>query len=689
MSRAPRSNAAVWALRPIVLIASLWLVPAGFAGGEAAAEASGTQRYMIQYRAGKGSSVEGRMPAERSRRLRHLRRSRLIAADLSPAEVSALAVSPDVERVEVDVKRYPLAESVPYGVDLIQAHAAQLDVSGAVGRTVCVIDSGYDTSHPDLPSSASFVTGHAQPGTGAWDAPGDSHGTHVAGTIAALANDIGVVGVDRNPGLRLHIVKVFDDDGEWTYSSDLIAAVESCVAAGAHVINMSLGGGYPSGLEEQAFVDAARATGSHPGALSVAAAGNDGDTTLSYPASYPSVVSVAAVDSQKDLAGFSQRNVEVELAAPGVGVHSTVPGAGYGFFSGTSMATPHVAGAASLLWSLHPECSPTQIRYALANAAEDLGASGRDPEFGHGLVRVAESDDLLRSVGCGGVAEPPPPPTPEPEPEPDAPILVNGEVVTDLAQATGEKRYFRISIPAGARDLAVRMTGGAGDGDLYLLRGGLPAPGAYDCRSWAVGNEELCQVPELSGPADYFVLLHAYSAFSGASLSVAYEEAAVDAAPVARILPTAVSGEAPLDVLFDGGGSSDDRGISSYTWDFSDGPPVSGVDLVERRYTEPGQYRVTLTVTDTAGQSHAASVTVDVVAPAKPPIDLEVVQGRKERRVWLYWSGAESRKVTIYRDGVRLKRKRNKGRWRDKRAMTDSVYQVCDDERCSEWVKRP
>jgi len=671
------------------LFAGLLAGAAGLPAGAQASESSGTQRYMIQYRAGKAAAVEGRMPAERSRRLRHLRRSRLMAANLSPAEVSALAASPDVERVEVDVKRYPLAESVPYGIDLIQAHAPQLDVSGAVSRTVCVIDSGYDMSHPDLPSSASFVTGHAQPGTGAWDAPGDSHGTHVAGTIAALANDSGVVGVDRNPGLRLHIVKVFDDLGEWTYSSDLIAAVESCVAAGAHVINMSLGGGSPSSLEEQAFVDAARATGSHPGALSIAAAGNAGDTSLSYPASYASVVSVAALDSEKTLAPFSQRNEQVELAAPGVGVQSTVPGAGYAFYSGTSMATPHVVGAASLLWSLHPACSPTQIRHALALAAEDLGTPGRDPDFGHGLIQVAESDDLLRSAGCSGVGEPPPPPAPEPEPEPDTPALGNGEVVTDLAQATGEKRYFRISIPAGASELSVRMTGGVGDGDLYLMRGGLPATGAYDCRSWTVGNEELCQVPELSGPVDYFAMIHAYTAFSGASLSVAYQEAVVDAPPVARILPSALSGEAPFEIVLDGGSSSDDRGIASYAWQFSDGPPVLGVEVVERSYAEPGRYSVTLTVTDTAGQTHSASVAVDVVAPAKPAIELEVVPARKRHRVWLHWSGATGRKVMIYRDGVLVKRARNKGRWRDKRSGPDSTYQVCDTEDCSEVMKRP
>lgn len=651
-------------------------------------EASETQRYIIKYKAGKAVAVEGRMSTKRSRRLRHLRRSRVMAANLTPAEVSDLLASSDVEHMEIDAKRYPLAQSTPYGIDLIQAHASQLEVSGSVSRTVCIIDSGFDTSHPDLPNSPSFVSGEAQPQTGAWDAPGNSHGTHVAGTIAALSNDIGVVGVDRNPGLRLHIVKVFDDQGEWTFSSDLVAAVEACVDAGAHVINMSLGGGFPSSIEEQAFVDAAQGTSSRPGVLSIAAAGNSGGTALSYPASYASVVSVAAVDSLKSLAPFSQRNEAVELAAPGVSVRSTVPGGGYAYFSGTSMATPHVVGAASLLWGLHSDCSATQIRNALANSAEDLGSPGRDPSFGHGLVQVAEADDLLRSVGCAGIGEPSPP---TPEPEPEMPVLENGDTLAGLAQTAGEKRYFQLLVPAGGSNLSVRISGGLGDADLYLMRGEIPSTSQYDCRSWAAGNDELCSVLDPVSPDDYFIMVHAYSAFSGASLTVNYDTVSIDEPPVARIVASATSGEAPMNVVFDATSSSDDQGIVSYEWQFSDAASSSGVDVVERNYPVAGLHNVTLTVTDTAGQSHSSSVTIDVSEPpAEPPITLSVrTSTRKIKRAWLVWSNAEGRKVHVFRNGVHVKRARNDGRWRDKRSRPGATYQICDRQRCSDVVERP
>lgn len=117
------------------------------------------------------------------------------------------------------------------------------------------------------------------------------HGTHVFGTIAAVDNGLGVVGVNPNKQLKLHIVKVFGQDGAWTYSSTLANAANKCGAAGANVITMSLGGGARSITEQRAF-DSLQTKG----VLSIAAAGNDGNSKTSYPAGYGSVMSVAAVD---------------------------------------------------------------------------------------------------------------------------------------------------------------------------------------------------------------------------------------------------------------------------------------------------------------------------------------------------------------------------------------------------------
>jgi len=281
-------------------------------------------------------------------------------------------------------------EQVPYGINQVKAFA--VPDGNISNRKVCIIDSGYDATHPDLPSAA---TGSTIAGTGdgqlQWSKDGDGHGTHVAGTIAAVANNQGVVGVIRSGKLNFHIVRVFNDNRGFMWASSLVEAVEACVDAGANVVNMSLGGGGFSVFERNAY----KRILEQDDVLIVAAAGNDGSTQLSYPASYDAVMSVAAVDSNKNLASFSQRNSQVEIAAPGVNILSTLPGNGYVRYSGTSMATPHVTGVAALIWSNFPDANAQEIRAALQNSAEDLGSPGRDNDYGFGMVRADRAYALL------------------------------------------------------------------------------------------------------------------------------------------------------------------------------------------------------------------------------------------------------------------------------------------------------
>ena len=130
--------------------------------------------------------------------------------------------------------------------------ADQLPDTNTANRKVCIIDSGYDKNHEDL-SANTGVTGEYDAGTGWWYTDENHHGTHVAGTIAAINNSgVGVVGVNANKLLKLHIVKVFGKDG-WAYSSSLASAANKCGAAGANVISMSLGGGRSSKTEQRAF----------------------------------------------------------------------------------------------------------------------------------------------------------------------------------------------------------------------------------------------------------------------------------------------------------------------------------------------------------------------------------------------------------------------------------------------------
>ena len=228
------------------------------------------------------------------------------------------------------------------------------------------------------------------------------HGTHVAGIAAArINNGIGIAGMAG--GATIMPVDVFNH-GIGTYE-DLIRAIIYATDNGARVINMSLGASSYSRGEEMA-VDYAY---SH-NVVVVAAAGNTGSEENHYPGAHQNVIGVAATDANDNLCGFSTRGDFVDVAAPGCSVFSTVPG-GYGWKSGTSMATPHVAGLAALILSLNPTLTSAQVRALIEQNVDDLGAPGRDKQFGYGRINAARA---LAAVEPGtGPTPTPPPPLPE------------------------------------------------------------------------------------------------------------------------------------------------------------------------------------------------------------------------------------------------------------------------------------
>jgi subtilisin family serine protease len=475
-------------------------------------------RYMVKFRDFNGAANV--IAAAGGRIVHELEPQGVIAAYLPEQALKGLRNNPNVEYVEVDPRRYPMAEVKPYGITMVQADDPAFPSSGQSGVMVCIIDSGYQRAHEDLQDT--YVTGTNDSGTGNWYEDSCGHGTHVAGTIAALkGNSVGVIGVAGGGSINLHIEKTFNgSDCRWTYSSNLVTALNRCKSAASGkklVVNMSLGGSTSSTTENNAFQ-----TAYNEGVLSVAAAGNDGSTRKSYPASYSSVISVAAVDSNKTVASFSQKNDAVELAAPGVGVLSTTPfkpaslsangstwiganldgstrsdvtgtlvdggrctaagswsgrvvlcergdisfadkvnnvrlgggagaviynnvsggfagtlngtstipaisisredglaaralgsvpadlvnsagfGNGYESYDGTSMATPHVAGVAALVWGVDTNKTNAQIRDALQKSAQDLGAAGKDNSYGFGLVQAAAAVAYLSGSGGGG-----------------------------------------------------------------------------------------------------------------------------------------------------------------------------------------------------------------------------------------------------------------------------------------------
>jgi thermitase len=263
------------------------------------------------------------------------------------------------------------------------------------GAKVGIVDTGIRATHEDL---AGKITNCARsiglvPGaTGGSIREGscaddNGHGTHVAGTVAARANNHkGVTGVAFDS--QLAICRALSGP----LGSGTTADVANCITwvhdKGARVISMSLGGGGSTTLRQA--VNYAWQGGGVNGSVLVAAAGNDGDATLNYPAAYGNVVSVAATDNRDRRASFSNANRDVQVAAPGVDVLSSYDSSNtsYTRLSGTSMATPHVSGVAAVIRTTHPGLTAAGTVARLSAATDDLGPPGRDPSFGFGRVNL-------------------------------------------------------------------------------------------------------------------------------------------------------------------------------------------------------------------------------------------------------------------------------------------------------------
>ncbi|MCH8531371.1 MAG: S8 family serine peptidase [Saccharospirillum sp.] len=444
----------------------------------------------------------------------HLSGLQASVATLTDEQKALLEQDPSVAFIEPDPVRYPqdlpslMSEQSPYGIAMVQAD--QLSDAATGNRTVCIIDSGYDINHQDLPNTG-VTGGNTSQYAGPWDNDGDGHGTHVAGTIAALGgNGVGVVGVNPSGLLNLHIVKVFNDNGNWAWGSDLVRAIEQCADNGAQVVNMSLGGGGSSQSERQAMQNFYE-----NGVLLVAAAGNSGTSAYSYPASYDSVMSVAAIDRNRNRASFSQYNNQVEISAPGVNVLSTLPGNRYQAYNGTSMASPHVAGVAALVWSHFPQCSASEVRSALTTSAMDLGSAGWNTQYGYGLVQAVGAYNTLQQQPCGSNGEQPP----------SVIDLQNGETLSNLSAQAGTfgDVTYRLAVPEGATDLSIQINGGSGDADLYVRFGEEPTKTAYDCRPYRWGNNESCSFSQPRS-GDWYIMLDAYDTYQDVNLSVSFEK---------------------------------------------------------------------------------------------------------------------------------------------------------------------
>jgi len=307
-----------------------------------------------------------------------------VAADMTKADIDVLKRDARVQDVEPDAIAQATADTVPWGITQVRAPLVWPGGDTGGGVKLAIIDTGLDLTHPDL--APRYAGGYNFVANTTTPQDDNGHGTHVSGIAAATIDGAAVEGVA--PAASLYALKVLDATGSGYYSN-IIAALQWCVTNKMQIASMSLGGSSSSYALQQACNAAYNS-----GVLLVAAAGNSGaprsrraTSTVNYPAAYDSVIAVAATDTSNLRASFSSVGPQVELSAPGVSILSDKLGGGTIIYSGTSMACPHVSGAAALVYAAGVT-SAAAVRSRLDSTATDLGTTGRDTSYGYGLLNA-------------------------------------------------------------------------------------------------------------------------------------------------------------------------------------------------------------------------------------------------------------------------------------------------------------
>ncbi|UKE72560.1 S8 family peptidase [Xanthomonas graminis] len=507
-------------------------------------------------------SVAAAMPAKNGRALglTSLRRlavgSEVIKVDrpLERTEAEALmrqlAADPNVESVEIDQRMTialtpndpSLSNQWAFGTTSASINVRPAwDQATGTGVVVAVIDTGI-TSHPDL--NANILQGYdfvsdadmARDGNGRDSNPADQgdwtaanecysgspatnsswHGTHVAGTIAAVThNSTGVAGIAFNA--KILPVRALGKCGG--YTSDIADAITwasggtvSGVPANttpAEVINMSLGGSGTCSTTYQNAINAAVGRGT---TVVVAAGNSSASVSTSSPANCANVIAVAATTSSRAKASYSNYGSGVDISAPGSSILSTLndgtttPGnPSYASYNGTSMATPHVAGVVALMQSVAPSpLTPAQVENTIKSTAASFSCS---QGCGAGLLDANAA--VTAALGGGGSTPP------------SGNTLQDGVPVSGLSASSGSELNYTVTVPSGVSSLTVTISGGSGDADLYVRLGSAPTDSTYGCRPYLNGNNETCTFNAPSA-GTYYVRLKAYSTFSGVTVSANY-----------------------------------------------------------------------------------------------------------------------------------------------------------------------
>jgi serine protease len=440
--------------------------------------------------------------------------SRVIQAavvHLDTEQYQKIISDPQVAFVEKDqIISINASQSDPvWGLDRIdQVERSGDDVyqypdSAGEGVNAYVIDTGIRVSHEEFEGRAVHGYDAVDDDSDASDCNG--HGTHVAGSIGGKK-----YGVAKK--VKLHGVRVLDCRGSGSISG-VIAGVEWVTNNHVKpaVANMSLGGGVSQALDQ------AVRESINSGITYVIAAGNsDRDACSSSPARVGEAITVGASNDRDRRASFSNHGTCVDIFAPGEDIKSAWhrSDSSTDTIDGTSMASPHVAGAVALYLSANPTASVESVVSAVISNSVESVLSDIESGSPNRLLNISflnESDD----GGDDGSGD-------DGSSDPHDSVLDSGESVDNISAARHEKIYFSVPVPKNAKNLKIQISGGSGDADLYVKKSSVPTESEYDCRPYKSGNDENCQVEEPSEDV-YHVMLRAYREYQGVKIQVSYE----------------------------------------------------------------------------------------------------------------------------------------------------------------------
>jgi subtilisin family serine protease len=526
----------------LMTLALLPLSPTAASGSSPAIESAGIaipRSYLVTLQPGSGmvTRIASELARAHDGHLGHVYAHALegFSIEMDREDALALSADPRVARVEQDPVVHSVAtqNNPPYGLDRIDQRDRPLSStytynSTGAGSTAYIIDTGIRISHSDFGGRASHGHDFVDGDSDASDCNG--HGTHVAGTVGGSTHGVA-------KAVSLVAVRVLDCQGSGA-GADIIAGIDWVTAqhsAGENdVANMSLG----TLLGTSSTIDAAVSNSIADGTTYAIAAGNGNAIGIAEsacntsPSRVPEALTVSATDSADRKASFANYGTCVDIFAPGVAIRSAwyTSDTATNTIDGTSMASPHVAGAAAQYLQANPGSSPA----AVASAINGNASTGKVTSPGSG-----SPNRLLYNAFISGGGTPEPTPTPTPtssptpsptptggDPDPSTPTLTNGATRSDTNGAQGTWKYYKISVPAGRPSLRVDLTGAAcgllscnPDLDLYVAQGAKPTETSYTCRVFTGSSSGTCTV---SNPASgwWYVGVHVYSGAASKSYTV-------------------------------------------------------------------------------------------------------------------------------------------------------------------------